>query len=374
MSRLNKASVRRFLLIVPFIVVFLTSGIAADKYWERDGSVAGSGAWDTGSIPLWNTASAGAALTTWNDNDNVLFRAGATNIPIRIVGTIHANSISRALSESHTFWSESYSLPPEPDRLIYLRMWQVFGCETTMHRAEFSIKRRWTFSDSQAKPVKPALPGEKQGNQHFALVDPGTMAFITFGGILILFTIVGILMLFTRSRSSSLRQEVSHPSGDFHVLPGNHSGSRASALSQISKKSVLIVDDDEGMTSMLTTFLGRYNYAASRLLDSTKVVEWLKANTCDAVILDLVMPNLDGVSLLRMIRAQFALPVVVFTGSGYENDKVMEVMRAGATAYLTKGDGLEELSSTLRKVPSLQPELTSGSANRMRPRKRCLPA
>jgi len=115
----------------------------------------------------------------------------------------------------------------------------------------------------------------------------------------------------------------------------------------------LVVDDNRLLNRFLTTYLRSKGHGCSSLADSSKVTEWLAKNPCDAVILDIGMPKIDGISLISMIREQHsALPIVMFTGLGYDEEAMQAARKAGANGYVSKGLGPSEIYSALMRVLS----------------------
>jgi DNA-binding response OmpR family regulator len=115
----------------------------------------------------------------------------------------------------------------------------------------------------------------------------------------------------------------------------------------------LVVDDNRLLNRFLTTYLRSKGHGCSSLTDSSKVVAWLGGNPCDAVILDIGMPKIDGLSLISMIREHHAvLPIVMFTGLGYDEQAMQSARRAGANGYVSKGLGPSEIYSALMRVLS----------------------
>lgn len=102
---------------------------------------------------------------------------------------------------------------------------------------------------------------------------------------------------------------------------------------------------------MLSAFLRSLGHNAQPITDSTKVIPWLDVHPCDTVILDLAMPDIDGIALIKMIKERFRdLPVVIFTGWGYDETKMREALDAGANGYVSKGVAIEEVYSALQRV------------------------
>lgn len=119
-----------------------------------------------------------------------------------------------------------------------------------------------------------------------------------------------------------------------------------------ARQRLLIVDDDEGIIAMLSLLFARMRYETHALVDSTKVMQWLATHPCDALILDLKMPKLDGLSLLHSIRQQFTtLPVVIYTGTPKEDAVSRDLLLAGRDAYVSKTSPIEALCSAVAKVP-----------------------
>ena len=76
---------------------------------------------------------------------------------------------------------------------------------------------------------------------------------------------------------------------------------------------------------------------------------WLESNPCDAVILDIGMPKIDGLSLISMIREKHAvLPIVMFTGLGYDEEAMQTARKAGANGYVSKGLGPSKIRAHAR--------------------------
>jgi DNA-binding response OmpR family regulator len=124
-----------------------------------------------------------------------------------------------------------------------------------------------------------------------------------------------------------------------------------SHTNQSRPMNFLVVDDNQLLNRFLTTFLRDKGHKASSLTDGSKVLSWLDVNDCDAIVLDIGMPKIDGLSLIAMIREKFAeLPIVMFTGLGYDEDAMQTARRAGANGYVSKGLGPNEIYSALVRV------------------------
>jgi two-component system KDP operon response regulator KdpE len=112
---------------------------------------------------------------------------------------------------------------------------------------------------------------------------------------------------------------------------------------------VLIVDDEAQIRRALRTGLSGHGYAVEVAEDGEAALAAIAAHPPDVVVLDLVMPGVDGFEVLRQLREWSRLPVIVLSAHGEERDKV-EALDLGADDYLTKPFGMGELLARLRAV------------------------
>ncbi len=125
----------------------------------------------------------------------------------------------------------------------------------------------------------------------------------------------------------------------------------------------LVVDDNRLLNRFLTTYLRSKGHGCSSLTDPTKALSWLDLNPCDAIILDIGMPKIDGLSLISMIREKFSLvPIVMFTGLGYDEEAMQAARKAGANGYVSKGLGPSEIYSALMRVLNQAPKAAEQAA------------
>ncbi|HEX3712034.1 MAG TPA: response regulator transcription factor, partial [Trebonia sp.] len=110
--------------------------------------------------------------------------------------------------------------------------------------------------------------------------------------------------------------------------------------------SVLVVEDDPGIATQLVRGLERAGYAA----DSVAMgAEALRRPHCDVVLLDLGLPDVDGIDVCRRLRADSDAAIIVVTARGEESDRVL-ALDEGADDYLVKPFGLAELLARIRAV------------------------
>lgn len=113
----------------------------------------------------------------------------------------------------------------------------------------------------------------------------------------------------------------------------------------------LVVDDNRLLNRFLVTYLRGKGHSASSLTDASKVEGWLETNPCDAAVLDIGMPKIDGLSLISIIRQTHPeLPIIIFTGLGYDEEMMQAARFAGANGYVSKGLGPNEIYSALMRV------------------------
>ncbi|MBX7083532.1 MAG: response regulator transcription factor [Nannocystaceae bacterium] len=112
---------------------------------------------------------------------------------------------------------------------------------------------------------------------------------------------------------------------------------------------VLLIDDDERLFELLSRYMGDNDVALSHAADGQRGLAALAAGGYDAVLLDVMMPRLDGISVLRKIRERDAIPVVMLTAKGDEADRVVG-LELGADDYVAKPFSPRELLARLRAV------------------------
>jgi len=110
---------------------------------------------------------------------------------------------------------------------------------------------------------------------------------------------------------------------------------------------VLVVDDEAPMRRFLRASLSAAGYAVDEAGTGAEALRLAASHPPDAVLLDLGLPDLDGVEVMRRLREWSAVPVVVLSARGREGDKI-EALDAGADDYVTKPFAIGELTARLR--------------------------
>ena len=115
----------------------------------------------------------------------------------------------------------------------------------------------------------------------------------------------------------------------------------------------LIIDDDPAITRFLVTYLKHKGHTCQSLTEGFRTAAWLELHDCEVVIVDLKMPKVDGISLISYIRdINRNIPIIVFTGVGYDEDRMHAALRAGANGYVSKNLPIEQLYCVLSRVLS----------------------
>ncbi len=112
---------------------------------------------------------------------------------------------------------------------------------------------------------------------------------------------------------------------------------------------VLIVDDDKELRALLSTFLARSGFRVSTAENGAAMMRTLDTARINLVILDIMMPGEDGLSLCRGLRANGAIPIIMLTAVGSEVDRIVG-LEMGADDYLPKPFSTRELLARIRAV------------------------
>jgi len=112
---------------------------------------------------------------------------------------------------------------------------------------------------------------------------------------------------------------------------------------------VLIVDDDVELCELVTEYLTQEAYAVECVYEGVAALERLTADTPDLVVLDVMLPGLNGFEVLRRIRDRSQVPVIMLTARGEEVDRVVG-LELGADDYLPKPFSPRELTARMRAV------------------------
>lgn len=114
-------------------------------------------------------------------------------------------------------------------------------------------------------------------------------------------------------------------------------------------KRLLMIDDDRKLCRLVTDYLSPLGFEVSSAHDGLAGVDRVAAETWDAVILDVMLPGIDGFEVLRKIRQKSEVPVLMLTARGDEMDRIVG-LEVGADDYLPKTFSTRELLARLRAV------------------------
>ncbi len=115
------------------------------------------------------------------------------------------------------------------------------------------------------------------------------------------------------------------------------------------KKKIMVVDDDPNILNLMKIYLEQEKYQVIPIIDSTKVIQLFKMEMPDAVLLDIMMPQLNGFELLAELRKLSNAPVIMLSAKGETVDKVMG-LELGADDYLVKPVDPTELMARIKAV------------------------
>lgn len=132
---------------------------------------------------------------------------------------------------------------------------------------------------------------------------------------------------------------------------------------------ILIVDDDPGIRRLLTRYLSEHGYLVTGAADGREMRRALDAAIPDLIILDLMLPGEDGLTLFRTLNADGIIPVIILTARDQAGDRVLG-LEFGADDYVPKPfeprELLARIKGVLRRVRRLPPSLEPESVQRYR--------
>jgi len=113
--------------------------------------------------------------------------------------------------------------------------------------------------------------------------------------------------------------------------------------------TILLVDDEESIQTLLTYPLERDGYRVVQARDGEEALRQFGGDSFDLVVLDIMLPRLDGLEVCKRIRAQSNVPIIMLTARGEELDKVLG-LELGADDYITKPFSIREFRSRVRAL------------------------
>jgi two-component system phosphate regulon response regulator OmpR len=130
--------------------------------------------------------------------------------------------------------------------------------------------------------------------------------------------------------------------------------------SPTTQPHILVVDDDVALRNLLQRYLVENDFAVTAVADGAMMDQALQKETPDLIILDLMLPGEDGLSLARRLRTRSNTPIIILSARGEEVDRIVG-LEIGADDYLAKPFNPRELLARIRSV--LRRSATSAPAN-----------
>ncbi len=115
------------------------------------------------------------------------------------------------------------------------------------------------------------------------------------------------------------------------------------------KQKILIVEDEEKIATLLRDYLEQSQYETHLIHDGDEVMPWLDKNQPDLILLDIMLPGKDGLTLCREIRKNLSLPVIFITARVEEIDRILG-LELGADDYICKPFSLREVVARVKTV------------------------
>ncbi|WP_209121949.1 response regulator transcription factor [Alkalihalobacillus sp. BA299] len=110
----------------------------------------------------------------------------------------------------------------------------------------------------------------------------------------------------------------------------------------MSKKTILVVDDEKELVDLVSSYLLKEGFRVLQAYDGSEVFSILQREIIDLIVLDVMMPRLDGITACEKIRKKWTVPIIMLTAKGGEMDRV-QGLKIGADDYVVKPFSPKEL-------------------------------
>lgn len=117
----------------------------------------------------------------------------------------------------------------------------------------------------------------------------------------------------------------------------------------MKKATIICVDDDEGLQTVVGHYLEEQGYKVLSAYSGKELESKLQSDSADAVLLDLGLPDSQGLDLIKMIRDKSNVPIIIVSGRSDTTEKIVS-LEMGADDYMTKPFAMRELSARLKAV------------------------
>ncbi|MEH6994311.1 response regulator transcription factor [Neobacillus drentensis] len=115
----------------------------------------------------------------------------------------------------------------------------------------------------------------------------------------------------------------------------------------VHKTLILIVEDEAGISNFISAILTSNHYQIIKTKKGNEAISMMASHSPDLILLDLGLPDIDGIEVLKAIRQWSEVPIIVVSARGHEREKV-EALDLGADDYITKPFGTSELLARIR--------------------------
>ena len=129
-------------------------------------------------------------------------------------------------------------------------------------------------------------------------------------------------------------------------------------------RKILIVDDEARMRRVIADYLRIKGYETAEAADGVEALEKFAAEPPDLVLLDVMMPRMDGWEVCRRIRARSQVPVIMLTAKGDDMDKILG-LEYGADDYMVKPFNILEVKARIRSVLRRMGQQSAGSSSKI---------
>ncbi|MBQ1809660.1 MAG: response regulator transcription factor, partial [Erysipelotrichaceae bacterium] len=121
---------------------------------------------------------------------------------------------------------------------------------------------------------------------------------------------------------------------------------------------ILVVEDDRSIQNLITTALKINQYTYLNAYNGTEAISTCMSHNPDLILLDLGLPDIDGIEVIKTVRTWSNVPIVVISARDEDSDKI-EALDSGADDYLTKPFSVQEMLARIRAVQRRQQYLPS---------------
>lgn len=129
-----------------------------------------------------------------------------------------------------------------------------------------------------------------------------------------------------------------------------------------NKIKIMIIEDEDAISNFIATTLKANAYAPLLAKTAGQALSMIPSHCLDLILLDLGLPDMDGIEILKKIREWSAVPVIVVSARGEESDKV-EALDLGADDYISKPFGTSELLARIRTALRHSAKNSGGAVN-----------